>query len=96
TYMGVREKTAGQEVKMGFSSSWEGEFSLLLEFASIGLNVELLTLVHEKGDVLEWEGKGTIAFEITLAWAWEHEFELEIEVSEELAIAAFVATSMLP
>lgn len=96
TYMGVREKTVGQEVKMGFSSSWEGEFSLLLEFASIGLNVELLTLVHEKGDVLEWEGKGTIAFEITFAWAWEHEFELEIEVSEELAIAAFVATSMLP
>ena len=96
TYMGVREKTAGHEVKMGFSSSWEGEFEILFGLASIGLNVELLTLVHKKGDVLEWEGKGTIAVEVTVGWAWEHEIELEVEVSEELAIAAFVATSMLP
>ena len=104
TYMAVFQRLVGKkEVGLGFSSEWGLEAEFLKGLAALAISFELMVLVERSAgdaehpaDHFKFKGKGTIAFDITLAWVATKTYEEEIELDERLAAAAFIAGTVLP
>ena len=56
-----------------------------------------LALMHPGGRTYHFvRARRTLAIDVTLGWVFSKTFEVEFEMSETLAAAAFVATTVLP
>jgi hypothetical protein len=53
-------------------------------------------VILERGTEFHAQGEATLAIDVTLAWAFTKTFEVEFTMDEKLAIAAFVAATVLP
>jgi hypothetical protein len=65
--------------------------------AAVKLSFELLLLVEKAPlDDYHFGGETTLAIDLTLGYVFSKTFEVEFKMSETLAAAAFVATTVLP
>jgi hypothetical protein len=85
----------GKQVELGFASGYEVEGNLLFGLAVVKLSFELLLLVEVTPDY-HFAGAATLAIDVTLGWVFNKTYEVEFEMSETVAAAAFVATTVLP
>lgn len=94
----VREvKGGGNQIALGFASEWEVEGVLLFGLAAVKLSFELLLLLERTPQQdFHFQGETTLAIDVTLGWVFSKTFEVEFEMSETLAAAVFVATTVLP
>jgi hypothetical protein len=73
------------------------EGTILDGLAAVKLSFELLMLVERApGDDYGFVGEATLAIDVTLGWVFTKTFEVEVHMSEALAAAVFVATTVLP
>jgi hypothetical protein len=79
----------------GVCSEWEIEGEFLEGLAAVKLSFELIVIL-ERGTEFHAQGEATLAIDVTLAWAFTKTFEVEFTMDEKLAIAAFVAATVLP
>ena len=91
----IVSRRKNQKLELGFASQYEVEGELLKGLVTIGLSFELLLLVEVSGD-FHFAGEATLALDVTLGWVASKSYEVEFEMSETLAAAAFVATTVLP
>jgi hypothetical protein len=99
THTTVLQHIVGKkQVRLGTCAEWEVEASLLevdvpgedFGLISIALSFELLVVIDNPQDILDNErlyfnGKGTVAVDISLGWVFNKQFEYEIELTEEVA-----------
>jgi len=92
--LGFEHLIGQKQVAVGGCSEWEVEGSFLDGLAAVKVSFELKTMIKPADD-FHFEGKGTIAIDVTLAWALSKTFEVEIDVDERVAAAIFVAGMIL-
>ncbi len=93
--LGFRHLLGTKKVELGGASEWEVEGELVKGLAAIAVSFELIALI-ETHEEYHCKGEGTLAIDVTLGWVLSKTFEFEFDVDERIAIAAFVATTMLP
>jgi hypothetical protein len=91
----IVSRRKGQKLELGFASEYEVEGELLKGLVAVALSFELLLLVEVSPDY-HFTGEATLAIDVTLGWVVSKSYEVEFEMSETLAAAAFVATTVLP
>jgi hypothetical protein len=92
--LGFEHLLGAKQVSIGGSSEWEVEGAFLEGLAAVKVAFELKTMIRPAED-FHFEGKGTIAIDVTVAWALSKTFEVEIDIDERIAMAAFVAGTLL-
>jgi len=93
--LGFRHLLGTKKVELGGASEWEVEGELVKGLAAIAISFELLALI-EMHEEYHFKGEGTLAVDVTLGWMLSKTFEMEFDVDERIAVAAFVATTVLP
>jgi hypothetical protein len=91
---GIQHLYGQKKVAIGASSEWNVEAAFLKGLAAVEASFELLTLIHPADD-WKFEGKGTIAIDVTLAWALSKTVEVEVDFDETVAKFAFIANTVL-
>jgi hypothetical protein len=97
SFLMVSRVTRGNgEVKlgMGYGSEWEIEWEFAKGLVAVKLSFQLL-LILERGNEFHAQGEATLAIDVTLGWAFTKTFEVEFTMDERLAVAAFVAGTIL-
>ncbi|WP_207483543.1 hypothetical protein [Arenibaculum pallidiluteum] len=93
--LGFRHLLGTKKVELGGASEWEVEGEFVKGLAAVAVSFELVALVEAHEDY-HFKGEGTLAVDLTLGWVLSKTFEMEFEVDERIAIAVFVATTVLP